>query len=260
MGAMSIPRSFEGVRHVVVDNLGDGSITVTPGARQDVVEASIEGSDDAFLEEQIQIRQDRDWLRISCPQQFFRHTKADLRLDVPDGLDYVIKTGSADISISAAIGRSKIVSGSGNITVGNAMDLDCSAGSGNISVARMDGNGSRVRTGSGDVSVGEVNGPITAKSGSGAVLVKSLRGATLQANSGSGDISVAATSGSVDLRSASGSLTVGIADDLPAWLDLSSVSGDIRIGLESTNQPEPGEPYITLRARTASGDISIYRA
>ena len=49
MGAMSIPRSFEGVRHVVVDNLGDGSITVTPGARQDVVEASIEGSDDAFL-------------------------------------------------------------------------------------------------------------------------------------------------------------------------------------------------------------------
>jgi hypothetical protein len=55
-------------------------------------------------------------------------------------------------------------------------------------------------------------------------------------------------------------LTVGIADNLPAWVDLSSASGDIRIGLESTNQPEPGEPYITLRARTASGDIAIYRA
>jgi len=189
-----------------------------------------------------------------------RYTKAELRLDVPDGLDYTIKTGSADISISAEIGRAKIVSGSGDITLGDATDLDCSAGSGSISVARMDGNGSRVRTGSGDVSLGEVNGPITAKSGSGSVIVKSLRGATLQANSGSGDISVAATSGSVDLRSASGSLTVGIADNLPAWLDLNSVSGDIRLGLEPTAQPEPGEPYLTLRARTASGDISIYRA
>src|SRR6185436_11415669 len=58
MGAMSITRSYEGVRHVVVDDLGDGSITVMPGARPDVVEASIEGADDAYLE-QIQIRHDR---------------------------------------------------------------------------------------------------------------------------------------------------------------------------------------------------------
>jgi len=93
---MSITRSYEGVRHVVVDDLGDGSITVIPGARPDVVEASIEGADDAYLE-QIQIRHDRDWLRISFPQQFLRYTKAELRLDVPDGLDYTIKTGSAHL-------------------------------------------------------------------------------------------------------------------------------------------------------------------
>ena len=255
MGAMSSTQSYEGVRHVVVDNFGDGSITVAPGLRPDFVEASIDTSDDAVLE-QIQVRHDREWLRISFPQQFFHHTKADLRLDVPDGLDYAIKTGSADISISAEIGRSKIVSGSGDITVGQATDLECSTGS----VARVDGNSTRLSSGSGSVSVDEVNGKLTAKSGSGDVSVKSLRGAALQANSGSGDISVSATSGPVDLRSASGSLTVGIADNLPAWLDLNSVSGDIRIGLESTAQPEPGEPYITVRARTASGDIAIYRA
>jgi DUF4097 and DUF4098 domain-containing protein YvlB len=259
MGAMTSTQSYEGVRHVVVDNFGDGSITVAPGLRPDFVEASIDTPDDAVLE-QIQVRHDREWLRISFPQQFFRHTKADLRLDVPDGLDYAIKTGSADISISAEIGRSKIVSGSGDITVGQATDLECSTGSGDISVARVDGNSTRLSSGSGSVSVDEVNGKLTAKSGSGDVAVKSLRGAALQANSGSGDISVSATSGPVDLRSASGSLTIGIADNLPAWLDLNSVSGDIRIGLESTVQPEPGEPYITVRARTASGDIAIYRA
>lgn len=255
---MSITESYEGVRHVVVDNLGGGSITVEPGSRQDLVEAWID-ADDRFLE-QVQIRQDHDWLRISLPHHFVWSTKAQLRLGVPDGLTFVIKTGSADISISADIGRSKITSGSGDITVGNATDLECSTGSGNISVARVDGDGARLSSGSGDVAVGEANCPITAKSGSGEVVVKSLRGANLQANSGSGDIAVSATSGSVDLRSASGSLTVGVADNLPAWLDLNSVSGDIRIGLESTTQPEPGEPYLTLRARTASGDISIHHA
>ena len=51
-----------------------------------------------------------------------------------------------------------------------------------------------------------------------------------------------------------------MADLLPAWLDLSSVSGDIRIALESTAPPEPGAAYVTIRARTASGDIAVYRA
>lgn len=255
---MSIANSYEGVRNVVVDNLGSGSITVEPGSLQDLVEAWID-ADDRFLE-QVQIRQDHDWLRISMPRRFVWSTKAQLRLGVPDGLAYVIKTGAADISISADIGRSKIISGSGEITVGNAVDLDCSTGSGNISVSRVDGDAARLSSGSGDVSVSEVHCPLSAKSGSGDVVVKSLRGAELQAKSGSGDIGVAATSGSVDLRSASGSLTVGVADNLPAWLDVSSVSGDIRIGLDSTTQPEAGEPYLTVRARTASGDIAIYRA
>jgi DUF4097 and DUF4098 domain-containing protein YvlB len=258
MGAMSITQSYERVRHVVVDNIGGGSITVVPGSGQDLVEAAIDTPDDAF--EQIQIRHDHDWLRISFPHEFARHSKAELRLNVPDGLDYVIKTGSADISIGAEMARSKIVSGSGDITVGSATDLDCSTGSGAISVARVHGNSTRLGSGSGNVSVGEVNGPLAAKSGSGDIVVTSLRRATLQANSGSGDISVSAAIGSVDLRSASGSLAVGIADNLPAWLELNSVSGEIRIGLESTAQPEPGEPYITVRARTASGDIAIYRA
>jgi Toastrack DUF4097 len=255
---MSVTKSYEGVRHVVVDNSGGGSITVERGTEQDLVEFWIDTVEERFLE-QVQIRHDQDWLRISFPEQFFRHIKAHLRLAVPDGLAFVIKTGSADISISADIDRSKIISGSGDIIIGNAIDLDCKTGSGDISVARVDGRAARLGSGSGDISVSEAYCPLTAKSGSGAVVVKSLRG-DLQANSGSGDIGIAATSGSVDLRSASGSLTVGVTENLPAWIDLNSVSGDIRIGLESTAQPGPGERYISVRARTASGDIAIHRA
>jgi DUF4097 and DUF4098 domain-containing protein YvlB len=255
---MSLTTAYEGVRHIVVDNLGGGSIIVEPGSDQDLVEASID-AEDGFAE-QVQIRNDHDWLRISFPPQFLRHTKAQLRLGVPPGLQYVIKTGSADISIGVDIDRSKIISGSGDITIGNAADLDCSTGSGSISVARIDGHGARLGSGSGDLSVGELNCPLTAKSGSGDVVVQSLRSGNVQANSGSGDIGITSASGSVDLRSASGSLTIGVADNLPAWLDLQSVSGDVKIALESTAPPEPGEPYISVRARTASGDIGIYRA
>lgn len=259
MGAMTVTSAYQGVKHVVVDNLGAGSITVEPGVQQDLVEASIDADDERFLD-QVHIRHDQDWLRISVSQQFSRFSNAHLRLGVPGGLTYVIKTGSAGISISADIGPSKIVSGSGDIAIGNAIDLDCSTGSGDISVARVDGRFGRLNSGSGGVSVGEAHCPITAKSGSGDVVVQTLEATNLQAKSGSGDIGVTSTNGSVDLRSASGSLTVGVADNLPTWLDLNSVSGDIRIALESTTPPEPGEPYISVRARTASGDIGIYRA
>jgi hypothetical protein len=260
MGPMSLTNSaYEGVRHVVVDDFGSGSITIEHGSQGGVVEASLDASDERFLDD-VQVRHDHDYLRISFPQQIFRNTTSHLRLGVPDGLTYVIKTGSADVSVSAPINRSKIVSGSGDVRIGEAVDLECSTGSGDISVARVAGRAAQVSSGSGDLTVAEVHCPISAKSGSGDVVVKSVHQADVQAKSGSGDIAVSSTTGSVDLRSASGSLTIGVADNLPAWLDLSSTSGDIRIELEPTSRPDRGQPYVSLRARTASGNIAICRA
>lgn len=257
---MSIRQSVhDGVRRLVVDHLGAGSIAVEPGQHADQVECSIEADEDQLLAE-VQVRQEHDALRLSFPRRILPHVAAELRLRVPPGLEYTLKAGSADISISADIGRSKIISGSGDIAVGRAADLDCSTGSGDISVARLDGSGGRVSAGSGNVTIVDVHCPVSAKSGSGDVNVKAVHHSAVRANSASGDITVTSTSGSVDLRTASGGLSVGVADGLPAWLDLDSVSGDIRIALDSTIEPAPGEPYLTVRARTASGDIAVYRA
>ncbi len=249
----------EGVRHVVVENFGGGSITIEPGPISEAVEASINAADEAYLAD-VLIRQDHDQLRFGCPAQFFRNTSVHLRLGVPSGLTFVIKAAAADISITADIGASKIVSSSGDVTIGTAVDLECSTASGQISASRLDGRMARLSSGSGDITVSEASCATTAKSGSGDVVLRQLRGGQLQANSGSGDIAVNATNGSVDLRSASGSLIIGVSDLLPAWLDLSSVSGDIRIALESTSPPKKGAPYVAVRARTASGDIAVYRA
>jgi hypothetical protein len=247
------------VRQVSVDNFGSGSVSIEPGPGPDVVEGSINSDDGDFLAA-IQVRQDRDHLRITLPQRLFGPSQAHLRLGVPAGISFNLSTGSADITISVDIGRSRVASGSGDVTLAGATDLVCSTGSGDISVAAVHGDGARVNTGSGDIQVDDAFCAVSAKSGSGDVVIRTVHQSDLRASSGSGDISVPSTSGSVDLRSASGSLTVGIADDLPAWLDLNSVSGKIRIALEASAQPAEGEPYVSVRARTASGEIAVYRA
>jgi DUF4097 and DUF4098 domain-containing protein YvlB len=250
----------QGVRQISVDNFGSGSVSVEPGSDPDVVEGSINASDSGFLDA-IAVRQDRDHLRITLPQRHFGSSAAaHLRLGVPAGLSFNLTTGSADVTIAADIARSRVVSGSGDITLGAATDVTCTTGSGDISIGEVRGEAARVNTGSGDIRIEDAYCPVSAKSGSGDVLIRTVHRAELQASSGSGDISVPSTSGSVDLRSASGSLTIGIADDLAAWLDLNSVSGRIRIALEASPQPAEGEPYVSVRARTASGEIAVYRA
>jgi DUF4097 and DUF4098 domain-containing protein YvlB len=249
----------QGVRRVVVDDFGEGSITIQPNARLDVVACSINTADEEYLNS-VQVRQDGDTLRLTFPHAFGRTEPTHLRLDVPEDLEYAIRAGSADVTIRATIARSKINTGSGDISVGQAFDLECTTGSGDISVAVADGSAARLSSGSGHVIITEARCPVTARSGSGDVTIKSVQRSEVQANSGSGDIAVASTTGSVDLRSASGSLTIGIADQLAAWLDLHSVSGDVRIALTSISRPHPGEPYISVRGRTASGDIAVYRA
>lgn len=247
------------VQQVSVENFGAGSITIEPGPDPALVEGSINSTDAEFLDS-IQIRQDRQHLRVTMPSRLFGSSHAHLRLGVPPGLFYNIATGSADVTVTAEMARSRVVSGSGDVGLTTCADLTCTTGSGDISITQVHGEAGRVSTGSGDIHINDVYCPLSAKSGSGDVLITRVHQAELRASSGSGDISVPATSGSLDLRSASGSLTVGIAKELPAWLDLHSVSGRIRIALQASHQPSPGEPYVSIRARTASGEIAVYRA
>jgi DUF4097 and DUF4098 domain-containing protein YvlB len=260
VGAVSNRNStHRGVRRIAVENLGSGSVIIEPNARADLVECSIDANDESFLE-QVHVRPEHDGLRLSFPPEPHRGTTTHLRLGVPDELEYAITVGSADVTVRAIIGRSKITSGSGDIRVGQATDLECSTGSGNISAASLAGRAARLVSGSGDITVDEAHCPVSARSGSGRVTVRWVHHHHVQANSGSGDLAVTKTSGTVDLRTASGSLTVGVADGLPAWLDLDSGAGEIRIGLDSTHQPPPHESYVSIRARTASGDITVHRA
>lgn len=249
---------YEGVRRINLLNFGDGSIVVEPGPDEQAVEGTISAPEEILGT--IEIRQDHDQLRIEAPVRGWRSLPVHLRLGVPPGLDYVVSSGGADIRIGTEAGQVRAKSGSGDITLDVTHDLQCSTGSGDVSVAAVRGGSAQVSSGSGDVQIGEAYCPLVAKSGSGDVTIRAVHRVQLQASSGSGDIAVPSTSGSVELRSASGAITVGVADHLPAWLDLHSVSGDVRIAMDASEPPEPGQPYVAVKARTASGDIAIYRA
>lgn len=253
-------KSFDGtgIRSIVVDHLGRGSLTLEPGPRDDLVEGTVSADED--LLHQTNIRQEGDTLRIWFPDHLFRTQTAHVRIGVPAGTALSARAGSADITSSVDLGRTRLASGSGDINLAGATDLDVTSGSGSVSVGTVSGSAARVTSGSGDIVVAEARCPITAKSGSGDLLVRALRAADLRASAGSGDISVPSTTGSVDLRTASGSLTIGVAEHLPAWLDLSSTSGAVRVAMEACTAPAEGEPFVSIRGRTASGEIAVYRA
>jgi DUF4097 and DUF4098 domain-containing protein YvlB len=249
---------YEGVRRINLVNFGDGSIVVEAGPSEQAVEGTISAPEEIL--DAVEVRQDHDQLRIEAPTRGWRSLPMHLRLGVPPGLDFDVTSGGADIRIGTEAGRVRAKSGSGDITLDVTHDLQCSTGSGDISVAEVRGAAAQVSSGSGDVQISEAYCPLVAKSGSGDVTVRAVHRVELRASSGSGDIAVPSTSGSLDLRSASGAITVGVADHLPAWLDLHSVSGDVRIAIDASEPPEAGEPFVSVKARTASGDIAIYRA
>ena len=122
----------------------------------------------------------------------------------------------------------------------------------------------RVATGSGDLNVGGISGPVTATTGSGDVQMSEIQG-DVHATAGSGDMRMEAIQGSVELTAGSGDVemkSVGgrvrvktgsgdITLSAPGnAVSLSNGSGDIRVTGASSD----------LRIRTGSGTVTAEMA
>lgn len=163
-----------------------------------------------------------------------------LRVDVtlPERACLVVGTKSGDVQVSGTSGRAVLRTGSGDISLEHADELE-------------------THCGSGDVVVGRVVGDAEARSGSGDVVVRHASG-TFAGGSGSGDLRVERfDGGTITLRAASGDIHVGVPRGVPVWQDVTTASGDVLAQLEQVGQPGEGEPFITVRATTASGDITL---
>jgi hypothetical protein len=135
-------------------------------------------------------------------------------------------------------------SGSGDLEVGDvAGPVDAGTGSGDIRVGRTSGAAS-VRTGSGSI---EVNGAqsIVARTGSGNVLASAIAG-DIEASSGSGDISVSqATAGRTEVSTGSGDVTV------------TGAHGPVRVHASSGDILLEGMPSAPWEVSASSGDVRM---
>ncbi|MGH8960604.1 MAG: DUF4097 family beta strand repeat-containing protein [Jatrophihabitantaceae bacterium] len=183
----------------------------------------------------------------------------DVVVRVPTGTPVKASTFSADVIIRGEVGGADIAAGAADIGAEHiAGDLRLRYGSGKCKIVQVDGS-VEARSGSGKAQFGRIEGSLSAGCGSGELLVRSV-GGRVRSRAGSGTFTLNAVHGDVDLASGSGPMNIGLPAGRPARLDLHTGSGRVNSELPIDDVPmSKGEP-ISVRARTGSGDIHLFRA
>ena len=268
-------KTFETPRPIsLYVELGTGDLTV---GCDDVTESTVvvdgQDADDVVVEQR------GGQIVVIAPKNrtgfFSRSDSLSVHATLPHGSSLATKLGSADVSATGRLGETRIKTGSGDVTLeyvdGKAL---VEAGSGDIEIGEITGD-LRAKSGSGTVEVGSAGGPVSASTGSGDVEIGVATG-SVTAKSGSGDMLVRDAHADVELSTASGALVVelmrrgqlqaknvsgdirvGIPAGVPVWTDVSSMTGHIRSSLQGAGQPEDGQDFVELRAKTISGDIHL---
>ena len=212
---------------------------------------------------------------------FLRRTpEVEVLITAPIGSSLEATLRSADLRGRGRFGTSRLESASGDIAVdeiGGDLRLDSASGdvrldtvdgaarvktaSGDVQLDACGGDAS-VQSASGDVRLGDVAGSLEVKTASGDVVVDRV-GDGIAVRSASGDLAVARIErGRADLTTMSGDVRVGVASGRRVWLDVSSVSGDVRSSLgddagDADAATSDQTDQIELAVHTVSGDVVI---
>lgn len=198
-------------------------------------------------------------------------------ITVPTHSSAKIETASADVETHGELGDTRVASGSGDLELDTVADADLKTGSGDIELATAHGN-LDVKCGSADVKVGQLDGNGDVVAGSGDVVIDQV-GGTLKIKTGSGDIvirqageGVDAMAGSGDLvvrridhgrlkaKTGSGDIQVGVADGTAAYLDITTVTGEVTSSLDASEAPSEGDRSVELIIQAGTGDVVLQRA
>jgi DUF4097 and DUF4098 domain-containing protein YvlB len=208
---------------------------------------------------------------------FGRKGQVRATIEVPHESNLKIDTGSADLEARGRFGQANVNSGSGDIQIDQIASGDLKAGSGDIDVERVTAE-VKAKTGSGDVTLGPVGGSCDVMAGSGDVVLSTVEG-SLKVKTGSGDVMVAAggdrvdaMAGSGDLlikqvdrgevfaKTGSGDVTIGVAAGTAAYLDIQTVTGDVKSALDTTEAPVDGDATVSINVVSGTGDVVLQRA
>jgi hypothetical protein len=143
--------------------------------------------------------------------------------------------------------------------------LNASTGSGDQSIGSVDG-AIRARTGSGDIRIERTGGSLNAQTGSGSIRASSI-GGEIQARTGSGNVDLTQiVRGDVSVQTGSGNVSLRLPTDAAYTLDASTGSGSINTAQPITMQGRIRRNHVegtvrgggnAVRVRTGSGSIDI---
>jgi hypothetical protein len=192
--------------------------------------------------------------------RFGERDAVDADITVPAGTPIKIASWGADVVVKGQAGTTDIMSGSTTTEIDDVDgDLRLRYGSGPARARRVTGS-VVVRAGSGSVTFGEVAGSIEVGCGSGSLEVGNA-GGRVRMRTGTGQATIGAAAGDVDFTSGSGGLSVGLRRGQPARLDVITGAGQLRSDVAVEDAPPPDTARaITIKARTGSGDVRIFRA
>jgi hypothetical protein len=205
------------------------------------------------------------------------HGSIDVTVDLPAGSRVDARAAEADIHCEGRLGESKVSTSTGDIHLDQTGKLTVTSADGSISVARsvgqtsatsangeiwireIDGNAA-LKTANADITLGEVTGEASLTTAHGDITVDRAL-ASVGAKTATGSVRIGeAVRGSVVLESAYGELEVGVRQGTAAWLDVSTLHGDVHSSLEPSDGPASSDDTVEVRARNGYGDIVIRRS
>lgn len=229
-------------------------------------ETRVEFSDGALL---VKAPEQRGWLG--------RTGSIAVTIALPAGSQVRGDAALGEFQAAGRLGACRFKAASGDVQIEQTSALWLETSNGDIAVGRADGE-VHVSSASGDVRIRHIDGPATIRNANGENWIGEITGdlqisaahgdiavdrahAGARVKSASGDIRVGdVRRGTVILETASGDINVGVGAGSAAWLDVATVSGDVRNMLDATDGPGDAADTLELRARTSSGDIVIRRA
>lgn len=216
-------------------------------------------------------------VRTPKPSLFGRSGTVDVTVDLPTGSRVDMTGAWTQVLGEGSLGEVRVKVSAGDVRLDSTGPLNLTASHGSITVDRVEGSAA-ISTSSGSLRVGTVDGPAVLKNSHGTTTVGAVTG-ELRVSGANGDIeirraeeSVTATTahgtlrldevarGTVQLETSYGAIDIGVREGTAAWLDVSSVNGQVRNTLAASEAPGEDENAVKVRARTRYGNIDIRRA
>ena len=184
---------------------------------------------------------------------------ASVVIETPLGSDLQIRMASAPVTSNVALGKVEIKSASGDIDLNEVDVLTVKTASGDLDVESV-ARGLRFTSASGDLRVADhAGGSVVVSTASGDVHIERADG-TIDMTSASGDAYVQVFEGrTAYFKAMSGDVDLGIRERTSVELDVSTLSGKVRLP-EPDPERKPPERQMSVRAKLVSGDFTIHKA